>query len=188
MAYPTDRLVADIARGKLSRDNDPALWDSLGRPCVRTFPGPDDLRYTPLRVIHGYWSGLPRVDGVAQQTRVEPEAIVPALGYVMLLDVIDGGQDFHYALFGSKIANVAGFDMTRKRLSEVPTTSPARRLFHAGYLAVVRHRTPLLLVQQAPDSIMIGSWHRLVLPLGRGAEVLRLLVCSVPVDPEGMIK
>lgn len=185
---PTDSLIDDLARGRLRRRSAPELWDALHAPSATASPQRDDLGYTPLSALHDYWSGLPRVDGVGQTERIDPEDVRAALGYVMLLDVLDGGADFRYALYGSRIVNAAGFDMTGKRVNAVPTTDRIREFFLAGYMAVVRHRTPILTVHQAPDNIMIGAWHRLLLPIGRGAEVTRLLVGNVPVDPEGRLK
>ncbi|WP_417514139.1 hypothetical protein [Minwuia sp.] len=151
------------------------------------FAAPDSglLPYLALRTVHDYWQGLPRQSGVAQILKVDPMLLAPALGSIILLDVVDGGRDFYYSLYGSKIANFSGFDMTHKYLSEIPTDSPVTAFFRVCYLAVMKHRIPLYTVHRAPRNIMIGSWHRLILPLGAGDEVCRLLVCNIPTRPDG---
>ncbi|WP_416899824.1 MAG: PAS domain-containing protein [Minwuia sp.] len=149
---------------------------------ARITPSPrrEDLHYHALQSLHDYWTGLPKVEGVADVMKVDPSSITPALGYVALLDVIDGGRDFYYSLYGSKTANVSGFDMTHKHLSEIPTTPEIVTFFRAGYMTLVTHRVPLLTVHKAPDHITISWWHRLLLPLGESGEVRRLLVGIVP--------
>lgn len=188
MTQPPERLITDLARGGLTRASAPEIWDALHGPAAAVFPETADLPYRPLAVVHEYWKSMTRIDGVAQQLRIEPERIVGALGYVMLVDALEGGEGFRYALYGSRIASVAGFDMTGRLVSEVPAALPTRLFFVACYTAVQRHHVPIYTVHQAPDDILIGGWHRLMLPLGEGTEVRRLLVCNVPVDPHGRPK
>ena len=153
----------------------------LGGATVTPRPDRSMLPYRTLQILHDYWTALPKTDGVADVMKVDPAAIMPALGYVALLDVIDDGRDYYYSLYGSKIANVSGFDMTHKHLGEIPTTADVRLFFRAGYLAVVRHHVPLYAVHLAPEHITIGWWHRLILPIGEAGEVKRLLVGIIPV-------
>src|SRR5262245_27250689 len=54
---------------------------------------------------------------------IRAEQLQPWLGNLILLDVIDGGKDFRYRLFGSVIAREAGFDLTGKFLSDYPIES-----------------------------------------------------------------
>lgn len=144
------------------------------------------MRYRQIAAVMAYWNSLPKTDGVADTLVVDPLALIPALGYVILLDVVDQGQDFHYALYGSRIAAISGFDMTGKSLSDIPTESPVQTFFRAGYLGVVRHRLPLFTIHKAPANIMIGNWHRLQLPLGRNGKVQRIIVCNVGTRPDGV--
>src|SRR3546814_3279971 len=89
----------------------------------------------------------------------------PALGHIMLLDVLDGGADYRYRVYGSEIAQRAGFDMTGKCTSELPTGSLASLFFIAVYQAVLLRPEPVYTWHQMPVDITVNTWHRLVLPL-----------------------
>ncbi len=143
-------------------------------------PSMDVMPCVQLSQTFDYWRGLPVVDGVPDTTVVEPENLVKALGNLMLVDVVDGGDDLLYALYGSNIALVSGFDMTGKSVWEVPTTSDLQVFFVACYIAALELRKPLYTIHRAPPHITISDWHRLILPMGKNGEIRRFLVCNVP--------
>lgn len=144
-------------------------------------PAEADLPSEPLRRTHRYWSALPKTDGVADVMKVEPDGLRPALGYLMLVDVGTDEHDYRYALYGSRIASVAGFDMTGKTVWQVATTTTIQIFFVACYDAVRELRRPAYTVHRAPPQITASHWHRLILPLGEGGAVKRFLVCNTPV-------
>ena len=153
-------------------------------PCVRElrFIGEDDSFAFPTRQLgatYEYWRALPKTGGVAETERVDPHRLMGALGYLMLVDV-EGDTDFRYALYGSKIADITGFDMTGKTVCEIQTIAPIRRFFVAVYMAAREACRPVYSVHEAPPSNTNSAWHRLILPLGKGGEVTRFLVCNVP--------
>ncbi len=140
-----------------------------------------DLPLEKLRAVLRYWKGLPQVEGVPDLLRVDPEELRPALGYIMLIDIDERSGELRYALYGSKIAAVSGFDMTGKSVWDIPTTTPIQTFFAACYMAVRQLKCALYTVHKAPPSITVSHWHRIVLPLGEGGEVKRFLVCNVPI-------
>lgn len=144
-------------------------------------PAEADLPSEPLRCTHSYWSALPKTDGVAEAMKVDPDALRPALGYLMLVDVGLGESEYRYALYGSRIAAVSGFDMTGKTVWQVATTSTIQIFFAACYDAVCALHRPAYTVHRAPPQITASHWHRLILPLGSGGTVKRFLVCNTPV-------
>lgn len=148
-------------------------------------PEEDDLPTEMLRQVLRHWRSLPMAGGIPDRIKVAPEDLRPALGYLMLVDVLPGPGDFRYALYGTKIAEVSGFDMTGKSVWEVATTGAIQRFFAACYEAAVALRRPLYTVHQAPPSITVSHWHRLILPLGCEGEVRRFLVCNVPMHDDG---
>lgn len=180
-----DRLAGDLISGSFSGTSQRWLSAHIAGLQVARLPGSDSLRYRQISTTLDYWNDLPKSGGVADTMVVDPLSLVPALGSLILLDVIDQGRDFRYSLYGSRIAQVSGFDMTGKSLSDLPTETPIQSFFRAGYLGVVRHRLPLFTVHKAPDNVMIGNWHRLQLPLGKDGEVRRILVCNVGTRPDG---
>ncbi len=149
-------------------------------------PTEADLPLEQLRCTLRYWQALPKIDGVADVMRIEPEKLWGAIGYLMLVDVGAGVNEFRYALYGTKIAEVAGFDMTGKTVWEVATSSAVQTFFAACYRTVRELRCPLYTVHKAPRHITASYWHRLILPFGKDGEVKRFLVCNTPIQ-EGQL-
>ncbi|MDJ0942438.1 MAG: PAS domain-containing protein [Kiloniellales bacterium] len=145
-------------------------------------PSEQDLAADELKAVLRYWQDLPRRDGIPDVIKVEPDRLLSALGYLMLIDFGEAEDDFRYALYGSKIAKVSGFDMTGKSIWDIPTTSAVQVFFAACYMAVGRLKRPIYSVHEAPPAITVSHWHRLILPLGKDGEVRRLLVCNVPIS------
>jgi hypothetical protein len=85
------------------------------------------------------------------------------LGSVHLIEVIEGGRDFRYLIFGTDIARMYDVEMTRRLVSEWPEA-----MRHAAFMTYQRvvHEACAYLVRQneiAHDRLF--SNHRLVLPL-----------------------
>ena len=119
---------------------------------------------------------------------MSPLDLRPALGYVLLLDVVEGGRDFRYRLFGSTVVNVSGFDMTGKLLSEHPASTYVTELSLAVGRAAVRRRTPVYTLRHPVGAKETNAWERLVLPLvDEDDNVMRLMVVSTPLDEEGKL-
>jgi len=145
-------------------------------------PAEADLPLEELRGVLRYWQNLPKVAGVADVLKIDPSALRGSLGYLMLVDAGPGENEFRYALYGSKIAAIAGFDMTGKTVWQVATSSAVQTFFAACYRAVRSLRCPLYTVHKAPPQITASHWHRLILPLGMNGEVKRFLVCNTPIQ------
>ncbi|WP_282608760.1 PAS domain-containing protein [Pelagibius sp. Alg239-R121] len=140
-----------------------------------------DMPAEQLTSVLRFWSQLPKIDGVPDVVKISPEEVRPALGYLILLDIDDQNDDFRYALYGSRIANVSGFDMTGKGIWDIATTSTVQNFFAACYMAARRLRCPIYTVHEAPPAITVSHWHRLILPLGKSGEIKRFLVCNLPI-------
>ena len=170
----------------LSLDGDrPSLSSHLSLPIkgleAMKNPTEADLPSVQLRAAYRFWRQLPQIEGVADAVKVDPEQVRPALGYLILVD-IDGHDDvFRYALYGSRIAEVAGFDMTGKEVWDIDTTSAVKCFFVASYIAARHLRCPIYTVHEAPPMITVSHWHRLILPMGPKGVVQRFLICNVPI-------
>lgn len=175
-----ERLCGLLLAGGDEGEVAAALNDELQGLQLSWDPETRDLPTTAMRAAQAYWQSLPRNGGLPEVLQVEPERLRAALGYIMLVDVGEQTGDFRYALYGSKIAAVSGFDLTGKSIWDIPTLSAVQVFFAGCYLAVGRARRPLYSVHEAPPSITVSAWHRLILPLGRAGEVRRFLVCNQP--------
>ena len=120
------------------------------------------------------------VDGIANVIKIKPEELRSVLGYLMLLDVV-GQDEFRYALYGSRIAQDSGFDLTGKTIWQIPASRGIQLFVTASYLAAMKLRRPIYTVHQRSPSITVDDWHRLILPLGLEGVIKRFLVCNVPV-------
>ncbi len=177
-------LVSAIAEGLIA-DDLAALrdyFDSLNTatPEIVWSPAPADLDEEVLRILLTYWTALPRGQSLPLSSAVDPMNMKAALGYIMLLDVMDDGWDFRYRVYGSSIARRSGFDATGKLVSALPI-APMAPFFIATYRACLARMVPMFARHVPPREIQVVSWGRLILPLEDGAgRIDRLLVGNVP--------
>ncbi len=150
-------------------------------------PSESFLAVKQHKSILRFWSQLPRVQGIPNVVKIAPEEVFSALGYLILIDIDEEADDFRYALYGSRIAAVSGFDMTGKSVWESQTTEAVRTFLVATYMVVRDLRCPLYSVHEAPLAITVSRWHRVLLPLGVEGKISRILVCSVPIH-EGQVR
>lgn len=106
----------------------------------------------------------------------------------MLIDVVDGGHDFRYRLFGSAVSSVSGFDMTGKLLSEHPASAYVTEFSIAVGRAARHRREPVYTARSPVGAQDTGLWERLVLPLvDEDDNVVRLLVVATPIGRDGQL-
>lgn len=181
-----DRLVDDVTdsvidgrRGDLS-----ALFERVRSPTppVVTW-GPDDLdlaNHPRLAHLHRFWQQRRRGAGLPLSSTIDPLELGPALGYVMLMEPVGGGEDFLYRLYGTAIADRSGLEMTGKRVRDVPVPLVAV-YFLATYRAVLMTRRPLYTRHSTHHAIGFDDWSRLILPFDDAeGRIDRLLVGNVP--------
>jgi hypothetical protein len=112
---------------------------------------------------------------------LRPEELRPWFGNLIALDVIDGGRDFRYRLFGTAIVFQAGFDMTGKLLSEYPIKE-ILPFFMATHREVVRRAAPAF-GEHNPRVATVKRRRRLILPFGEdGRTVDRTMTANYAVE------
>jgi hypothetical protein len=186
---PVDRaLIAGLADEIANSPDCPKLSayfaeNEAPRPRIVWDPLEHELNAEPLRFLARYWrshsahGALPGID------IVDPLALKPALGYIMLLDVLDDGWDYRYRIYGSNIVQRFGRDLTGKRTSDITKTAFTGIFYLAGYRAVLARRAPLFTVSASPKYVAAVDWWRLALPLaGPDGTITRLLVGNMPGD------
>lgn len=157
-----------------------------GEPTVIWNPRPSDMASDKLRFLLDYWTGLRRDRALPQTTDIDPMRMRPALGYVMLVDVIDGGRDFRYRLYGSDLAFVSGFDMTGRHLSSHGASANVVEFSLAVYRAAVIRKEPVFTSRKPVGARHTTEWQRVVMPLvDETGAVTRFLACTVPLSPSG---
>jgi len=154
-------------------------------PSIRWRPAIEHLRQKPMQFVLDLWNRA-AAGGVPTTRFVDPVQFAPALGYLLLVDVLDGGQDFAYRLFGTYITAVSGFDMTRKKLSEHPASPYIREFSMALYRAAMCRREPVWSHYGPAMAMSTAAWERIVLPLVDDKDaVCRFLVATVPIGLDG---
>lgn len=145
-------------------------------------PDADALPNSELRFLLDWWRERAGRAGElpAAGLKLDPLALRPVLGYLMTLDAVEGG-DFRFRLYGSKIAQRAGFDMTGRLVSEIPSPADTVGFFLATYRAVQAERVPLYTEHTPWSGISTTRWFRLILPFADGAgAITRFVVGNLP--------
>lgn len=97
------------------------------------------------------------------------------------MDVIDGGRDFRYRLFGTAIAQHSEFDLTGRLLSEFPAKPDVAEIMIVVDRTVCVTARPIYSVRMPYGAEQVMEWHRLTRPLySDDGGIVRLMVGVVP--------
>ena len=182
----TDRaLIESFTRAVLAEDAAAIVphfaQHNIQPPSFHWNPRIGTLYEAPLKVLFQWWRAQRPARGLPSIDAVDPVALKEALGYLMILDVLEDGWDYRYRLYGSEIAQHAKRDYTGQRTSELKVVSPIPTFYIACYRAVLVRPEPLMTRNQPPTEVATTTWTRLVLPLaGPDGKIARFLVGNVP--------
>ncbi len=182
-----DKIAAYLSEPAPSLSAAEYLGSTVNGLKIRRDPPVEALPAEQLRSVLQFWLELPKVDGIPNIVKVEPEQVREALGYLILLDTDEENDDFRYSLYGSRIAEVTGFDMTGKSIWSIATSQSVQIFFAGCYMAALRLRCPIYTIHESPPFISVSLWHRIILPLGLNGAVSRFLVCNLPIH-EGQVR
>lgn len=146
-------------------------------------PAEDDLRHDELRFLLRWWQGLAAThEGMPPASiRLDPLTLRPALGHLCTLQPIGDGADFRFRLYGSLVADSAGFDMTGKLASAMPSAPDAVAFLLATYRAVSRTGLPLYTEHTPWSGQSVTRWFRLLMPfMNEDGTVARIVIGNVP--------
>src|SRR6266481_8654777 len=87
-------------------------------PCVVEDPDVTAFEDSRLAQLLVHWRGLAGDDDLPPAEAIDPAALVFILGWLMIIDPLEGGADFSYRLYGTNIAEVMGRDLTGCKLSD----------------------------------------------------------------------
>jgi hypothetical protein len=126
-----------------------------------------------LADLYAYW--LDRAAGRPMLSRADIDVFEMKrwLGYLMLVEVIEGGADFRYRLYGSNVALLFGRDLTGQTTGSLSVH--ARDVVAAEYRKVVETRQPHYVRHRRSLVRGKGEIAKLILPLGDGRDVHMLL-------------
>jgi hypothetical protein len=176
-----DALVDAVVAGDFVPLGRRMTDERLPAPTLAWNPPPEELPEPQLRVLAAYWNGRrAALDGLPHVDSLDPLQFKEALGYVMLLDK-EGDGSLRYRLYGSRIAERSGFDLTGRTTREVQTHPAIGLFFEVCYRAVALRGEPLFTRHVPPSVIGVTHWSRIVLPVADAAGAARhFLVGNVP--------
>ena len=185
---PTDADIESAATAII----DSCPPDRLSSDCLACFfaTSAEALENEKLSFLFSYWQQHtdPKT---GHQTRAEFDmlTLLPAVGNIMILDVLRDGFDARYRLYGTGVATHAGRDWTGETVSEMNriTRSNLSLMYRAVYLAAYRTHRPIYSLHRSPAWVSAKSWQRVVLPMVYEGDVCsQFIVGNVPVEPFGM--
>jgi len=144
--------------------------------------GVGDFTFPAHQCMYEFWLANRDGDDLPSFRCIDPLAFWPAVGYVHVIQPNDDFSDFRYRLFGSKVSEIGGLDMTGKWFSESPVAS--WQFYRRQLAACARLRTPIYSENNAAYQVStLIKWCRLLLPMkDEAGRVNRILVPNVPVD------
>ena len=152
-----------------------ALVDLVWQPDVAICPEPQ------LQHTLEYWQGIRGDRPMPLASEISPFDLRPALGYVLLIDVEDDGWDGRFRLYGTRVAEMYGEDMTGRRVSDIDHNNYATQLFRAIYRVMTLRREPAFSHHRPPVHVSVTAWKRLMLPLANDdGHVCRFLSVNLP--------
>lgn len=144
-------------------------------PVVKWNPSLDDLPRDGLQFLLTHWQGMATDGALPLADDLDPIDLRPALGNIMLVDVLDDGRDFRYRLYGSAIAFISSGDKTGH--SVIDFEGIPAQFFYVVYRAALTRRCPVYTHHYPSNLSNFRRWHRLLLPLAdKSDNVVRYLI------------
>ena len=143
-----------------------------------------DTAGMPATVVDliAWWHAACGAQAMPPKTAVTPESLRRWLGDLSLVERV--GDDFRYRVYGTNLAQAAGFDLTGRLMSAAFPPAVAR--FYADqYELVTRERRPLFSLNTRPlhMDVTARTWQRLVLPLSDVDGAIGFFLVHVQVVP-----
>lgn len=145
---------------------------------------------TPEKVqLMHYWLSL-RENGAADYRRFDPLDVPNLLRNLAVVEVEHPGPRFRFRLYGTRIAEIRGKDLTGQYIGDPGVFPPdLNRIYRQSYVEVLESGQPLFsIVPYELDRRSVGNYHRLLLPFtdsrrgGRTCDFILLSFQSVPLD------
>jgi hypothetical protein len=143
-------------------------------------PTPGDFSDPRLVRLLAYWrAGVTRAGGgLPPMTEIDPLQLKFVLGWLMIIEPLEGGADFKYRLFGTEITNIQRRDLTGCKVSD--SFPNFARWTSEVYRKVMAGRAPMMTHHSPQRYVAVDRWERLILPyVDAKGDVARLLVGAV---------
>ncbi|WP_162917017.1 PAS domain-containing protein [Dongia deserti] len=113
-------MAEELAKSSFSPTADD-LFTALDRaaPIVVWSPPPGSLPLDGLRFLLKYWDDARDQATMPPVSAIDALALKPVLGNIIILDVLEGGADFRFRLFGTAVAEAARLDWTGRTVDDM---------------------------------------------------------------------
>jgi hypothetical protein len=178
-----ERATLDSLVDALLADRRDLLTDYFAERGARL----DVLAWSPERTICDcpqiaflidYWHSLRAGADLPTVDSISPFGMKPALGHIILIDMIDDGWDGVFRLYGTRVAETYGADMTGRRISDIDGGNYVSLFFRALYRAASLRRESLYTHHFPPAHVAVESWQRIMLPLQDTEGRVTRFLCS----------
>ncbi|HZS82045.1 MAG TPA: PAS domain-containing protein [Stellaceae bacterium] len=147
-------------------------------PFVKESPAPGDFHDSRLPPLLAYWERERGDAELPPVAAIDPTRLTFILGWLMIMEPVDGGADFLYRLYGSNVAAAFGRDLTGCRVGD--SFPEVAQFVIAAYQRMLALRRPLLTRHRPPPVIPLDYWERLLLPFAAAdGTVTRILVGTI---------
>lgn len=153
-------LASDLCNGRTDGVLKLFADEGLPLPILAFDPDPVRITHPVLSALLSAWKATHEKTALLRS-----EAVTAHWDDLAVLDLLDGGWDFHYAHYGDAVANAFGRSLAGTRTSELPSGSFIASFFLVTYRAAILRAVPLFSEHSPPRDIGVDRWQRLVLPM-----------------------
>jgi hypothetical protein len=107
------------------------------------------------RDLHALWVAKKGEREFPPRAAFKVEKFIPWIGRLHLIEVLDGGGDFRFVIYGASTNVAMRREYSGLKLSEI--AEPIAWVWEAGYRDAVAHRRPLFLHHRSPEPIQTCS-------------------------------
>lgn len=135
-----------------------------------------------LRRLYQHWHGLRAGRPLPSPTQFDILAVPQLMGHVHVLEVHGDPPRFRFRLFGTRVAEVGGRDLTGKWVDDIEPPSWAAAV-QAAFRAPLARRMPCYSRSDEAYDLGTVEMHRLACPFSsNGEEIDRLIVAVEAID------
>ncbi len=139
--------------------------------------GPDEITSPLLLQLLALWESKRTSTRLPARADLDPVELKFILGRLLILDVLPGPR-FRFRLHGSKLTEVAGYDMTGRFVDDLPNPENRRTLV-GRCKALLESSEPMSVVRDRPLDGRRFSYEALWLPLARDGTEVDMLMCAL---------
>ena len=137
-----------------------------------------DIRHGPVREFCDYCRSVKPQSDFGDRAEFDAFKLRPWLGYIMILEYLPEEDDFRYRMYGTRISEQSGFDMTGRLVSAF--NSAAGNFFAELYRDSMAGKHLVYSEHTRVHARYDCDWNRLICPVRAGRET-HLVVCNYPV-------